>query len=521
MFAALPTDTIRELAESNGVCVRPIVHEVVDTSTGQVRLVPTPCGATMAAKCLPCAQKARALRMQQCREGWHLDEEPERDTPAPAEDRGDEHKETGTRRVRSTRRRQDLPDLPRFPVDQRTIGHAFIAPSGRTYRPSMFVTFTLPSYGRVGPDGTPLNPSTYNYRRAALDALHFPRLIDRVWQNMRRATGYQVQYFAAVEAQRRLAPHLHAAIRGAIPRELLRAVAQATYHQVWWPDHSEPVYTGTNVPVWTDELGFVDPETGAKLPTWGEALDALDIDPDARPAHTVRLGKQLDMQGIIATEGDADRRVAYLTKYLAKSFTEVLGDSDELTNRQRAHVRRLAAELKYLPCAPRCWNWLRFGVQPDMATPDATPGECPGKAHRQDALGCGGRRVLVSRKWTGKTLKGHKADRAEVVRQTLIAAGLDVPQLESISADVKRDDGHQRFEWRVWDPLDSTVPVYRQVMVRALAERMRWRADYEKAKAACSPATGPPRPPDNQPLELRAVPVKGERSSSRSDTKCP
>src|SRR5690606_16421458 len=128
-----------------------------------------------------------------------------------------------------------------------------------------------------------------------------------------------------------------------------------------------------------------------------------------------------------------------------------------------------------------------------------------------------GRRVLVSRKWTGKTLKGHKADRAEVVRQTLLAAGLDIPERERIAADVKRDDGQRRYEWRVWDPLDSTVPVYRQVMVRALAERLRWRADYEKAKAACSPATGPPRPPDNQPIELSDVSVKGERSDSRSD----
>ena len=70
--------------------------------------------------------------------------------------------------------------------------------------------------GRCGWD--PGGPGPYDYRAAALDAMHFPKLVDRLWQNLRRATGFRVQYFAAVEAQRRLAPHLHAAIRGAIPR---------------------------------------------------------------------------------------------------------------------------------------------------------------------------------------------------------------------------------------------------------------------------------------------------------------
>ena len=51
------------------------------------------------------------------------------------------------------------------------------------------------------------------------------------------------------------------------------------------------------------------------------------------------------------------------------------------------------------------------------------PGACPAKAHDEEHLGVGGRRVLVSRKWTGKTLDRHRADRAEVVRQTLQAAG--------------------------------------------------------------------------------------------------
>jgi hypothetical protein len=39
-------------------------------------------------------------------------------------------------------------------------------------------------------------------------------------------------------------------------------------------------------------------------------------------------------------------------------------------------------------------------------------GHCPSKAHDRDHLGLGGRRVLVSRRWTGKTPDEHRADRA-------------------------------------------------------------------------------------------------------------
>ena len=120
------------------------------------------------------------------------------------------------RRHRSTRRRQDAPDLPRRKVSPRTVGKTYTAPDGKTFRPSMFVTLTCPSYGRVGDDGAPADPATYDYDRAARDALTFAALFDRFIQNLRRYLGYDVQYFAAVEPQRRLAPHVHLAIRGTV-----------------------------------------------------------------------------------------------------------------------------------------------------------------------------------------------------------------------------------------------------------------------------------------------------------------
>ncbi len=65
--------TLRATAESHGVCVRPILQELVDTLTGSASTVALPCGSTRANVCRPCADKARRLRMQQCREGWHRD----------------------------------------------------------------------------------------------------------------------------------------------------------------------------------------------------------------------------------------------------------------------------------------------------------------------------------------------------------------------------------------------------------------------------------------------------------------
>src|SRR5947209_1867721 len=89
--AALPisADVARALAEQHGVCIRPLAMRRIDTSTGRVEVVPVACGSTREDQCRPCADKARRLRMAQCRQGWHLADEPvtERTTPS------DDHKE--------------------------------------------------------------------------------------------------------------------------------------------------------------------------------------------------------------------------------------------------------------------------------------------------------------------------------------------------------------------------------------------------------------------------------------------
>nr|WP_223128685.1 replication initiator [Terrabacter sp. MAHUQ-38] len=394
------TDMAVAAAQGAGVCIRPLLRRVTDRATGAVYTVPLPCGSTRESVCQPCAEKARRLRIHQCREGWHLTEDPPRPDPVPDEDQDEdedeqldddadlEGEEAGARRVRSTRHLSGLPDLPTVPVEDRTIGKAFTdEKTGRTYRPSMFLTFTLPSYGRVIPGtGVPRNPSGYDYRRAALDALLFPRLVDRLWQNLRRAAGFKVQYFAAVEPQRRLAPHLHAAVRGAIPRATIKAVARATYAAIWWPSIEHVVYEGDHLPGWHPDLGgYLDPGTGAALPTWDEALDRLERDGEnTEPMHVLTFGQQVDIKGLLGGTPDSDRAVRYLCKYLTKSVAETYGtptdeqdpdEPDPTALVYARHIDRLHREVRWLPCSPACANWIRYGIQPKAAGPGLIPGQ--------------------------------------------------------------------------------------------------------------------------------------------------
>ena len=288
------------------------------------------------------------------------------------------------RRHRSTRRRQDAPDLPRRKVSPRTVGKTYTAPDGKTFRPSLFVTLTCPSYGRVGEDGTPADPAAYDYDQAARDALTFAALFDRFIQNLRRYLGYDVQYFAAIEPQRRLAPHVHIAMRGTIARAELRRVLAATYHQVWWPDATEVKYDGDELPVWDEGIGgYLDPATGEVLPTWDQALDA--IGPEDEPWHVARFGVRFDAQGVLAGSKDAARCIGYLTKYLTKQ----VGDCHQADTDAGAGSRRAAgrgAALSAVLAAVRELAALRHPAQERPARPGPRPVQGQGPRRRSPRL---------------------------------------------------------------------------------------------------------------------------------------
>jgi hypothetical protein len=511
MAMPLARDSIRKIAESVGGCLRPVQLRRTDTQTGQVEQIMKPCGATLASICPPCAERAKALRTAQCREGWHLEDEPDPGPAAPDEtqeywltlraetqvhrDRAEARGEDATvydaligeldieitragvrgtvttgpatgkakvRRSRSTRRRQDAPDLPKRKVTPQTIGRVFTAPDGKSYRPSMFLTLTCDSYGKVNDDGTPVDLSSYDYRRAARDALHFSALVNRFIQNLRRVLGYDAQYFSAVEPQRRLAPHLHMAIRGAIPRAVVRQVIAATYHQVWWPSIEVVRFEDDALPVWDEATGdYLDPATGEVLPTWDQALD--DIGPNDQPLHVARFGTEFHAEGVLAGSKDAARCIRYLTKYLTKHVADC-HQAD--TDAQRAHADRLAEALRYEPCSPTCANWLRYGVRPKNARPGLRPGACKGKAHRPEHLGYAGQRVLTSRKWSGKTLADHRADKKA---QLLATLGMDQPD-------------PARYTWHVVTPSDHDHLSYDRRLLHIIAERTRLKAAYDEAR---------------------------------------
>ena len=107
-------------------------------------------------------------------------------------------------------------------------------------------------------------------------------------------------------------------------------------------------------------------------------MDAT-YEPDAEPAHLPWFGEQVDSQWFIPGSTRTDRRIGYLCKYLTKSIAEAY-DPDEMSPRQRTHLRRLHAEVRWLPCCPECPNWLRYGIQPKHAEQGTQPGHCPGPA---------------------------------------------------------------------------------------------------------------------------------------------
>ncbi len=226
------------------------------------------------------------------------------------------------------------------------------------------------------------------------------------------------------------------------------------------------VFEGAHMPVWEDGAGYLNPTTGEVLPTWNEALDQLDTDENAKPLHVIRFGNQIDVKGVLAGTPDADQCIRYLSKYLTKSLGDTL---DTGNSAQRQHAARLVEALRFEPCSPACPNWLRFSIQPKGAKPGMLPGRCRSKAHKPDHLGYAGRRVLVSRKWSNKTLAEHKQDRRTWV-------------LEALGQPDQPADPH-RYIWKPIPAGDSNMPPLAMRLLRSVAERQRWQTHMAQLQA--------------------------------------
>ncbi len=526
------TDIAQHMADREGVCARVVPMRAFDPITSRTSYVGAPCKATVATTCPACAKANKYLRVTQLREGWCAEHEPADAQPVVTQAQADvlaaratlfnqykdaradgddefaddikalvadldtELRELGVRgrlpaldekprrKTKSTRRRDDLPDLPRLKVDKKlTIGKAY---AGGKIRPSAFFTLTLDSFGAINrvhdpqtndlvSDGSPRDPESYDYARQARDTIHMARLFSKFIENLRRAVGWNVQYFATVEPQRRGAPHLHVALRGSFSKKLLYQVTAATYVNIWWPHFDKPVYGEGRMPVWDYSAGtFADPRTGRPLTYWDDALAVMDEVDELDPAHTLKFGGQTDVQQILANTDGMDRGVRYLTKYLTKSLGELLNPG---SRRVAEHYDRLHAELCVTPCSPKCGVWLLYGIVPKGATENTQPGKCKANAHRRDTLGLPGRRVLVSGKWTGKTVPDHKAERMEFVREQLAAVGIYPPDTSHLRITPVR-------------PGDKDAPPRAQLVMNLVTTRINQRAEYTMARLAMD--EGPP-----------------------------
>jgi hypothetical protein len=171
------------------------------------------------------------------------------------------------------------------------------------------------------------------------------------------------------------------------------------------------------------------------------------------------FGARFDAQGVLAGSRDASRCIGYLTKYLTKH----LGDCHQAaTDAQANHAERLADALRYEPCSPTCANWLRYGIQPKTARPGLRPGACKGKAHRREHLGYAGRRVLVSRKWFGKTLADHR---------TWLTSALGLPATDPA-----------RYTWEPVKPGDPDHMPNGQRLLHVVADRIQWQTALDLAR---------------------------------------
>jgi len=126
-------------------------------------------------------------------------------------------------------------------------------------------------------------------------------------------------------------------------------------------------------------------------------------------------------------------------------------------------------------------NWLRYGVTPKCPHKGLVPGQCKGKAHRPEHLGCAGRRVLVSRKWSGKTLADHRGDRKAWLMEQL-----------GLSAT----DDTSRYRWQRVTPSDDDYLPPAQRLLRVVAERMRWLSRHGARCRYCCRSVSPCRSPN-------------------------
>ena len=231
------------------------------------------------------------------------------------------------------------------------------------------------------------------------------------------------------------------------------------------------VYTADRPPVWDADAGRLGrPGHRRAAADLGDALDALDDDPDAEPAHVVRFGAQVDAKGVDpGSQGRrTDDRLHHQVPHQGTPPTATPPTSDP----QRAHLDRLWRELRVTPVlrAVRELAALRRPAQerPRQAAPrplqgpgppDAPPSASAAAASSSPATGPARPSPTTAptrRAWV-RALLGVTVDTTTPTRPTTEPAD------------------RRRYAWELARPDDPDVPPLEHRLLRAISERIRWR----------------------------------------------
>jgi len=108
--------------------------------------------------------------------------------------------------------------------------------------------------------------------------------------------------------------------------------------------------------------------------------------------------------------------------------------------------------------------------------------------HQAATLGFTGRRVLISRQWSNKTLADHRADNRAWVRAIL--AGEMAGEDDQAGRNPDPADGPGRYLYELAKPGSPGVPPVEHRILRAIHKRVRWRQQLAEAKGrtTASPA---------------------------------
>jgi hypothetical protein len=106
-------------------------------------------------------------------------------------------------------------------------------------------------------------------------------------------------------------------------------------------------------------------------------------------------------------------------------------------------------------------------------------------------LGIGGRRVLLSRGWSGKTLADHRWDQAAWVRKVLaIELGHTDPRYQTRDEQIAAARAGQApdpIRWERARPNDPDIPELPSRLLRAIATRIKQKAALRAAMALAPP----------------------------------